>query len=152
MEKTDVERMEDSLIAAADNDVEMRFVLFERFFTAWPARRATFLNVDAASRRMTDETLEMLLGLAKGEENWVWPLAAELVANHRGYANLPFEEFESWIELTIETVRDAASATWDAETEAAWARQGERLKILLLQAREGWDRVMPGNVLSRDSQ
>lgn len=141
--KTDAEHMEDSLIAGAEAGIELRFTLFERFFSAWPERRNTFLTVDAASRRMTDETLEMLVGLAKGEENWVWPMAAELMANHRGYGNLQWAEFESWIALTIATVRDAAGAAWDAETEAAWNRQAARLKQLLLEAREGWDRAMP---------
>lgn len=143
MGKADAELMEASLIAVAEAGVELRFALFERFFAAWPERSASFLNVDAASRRMTDETLEMMMGLAKGEDNWVWPLAAELIANHRGYGNLPLAEFESWIALTIEIVRDAAGAVWNAETEAAWARQGERLKVMLEEARAGWDRAMP---------
>ena len=147
MAKTDAEYMEASLIAVADAGIELRFALFERFFAAWPERRASFLNVDAASRRMTDETLEMMIGLAKGEENWVWPLVAELVANHRGYGELLGQEYESWIALTIEVVRDASGAAWNAETEVAWARQGERLKEMLEEARVGWDRAMPEHVL-----
>jgi hemoglobin-like flavoprotein len=147
VEKTDAELMEASLIAVADAGVELRFALFEQFFEAWPERRASFLNVDAASRRMTDETLEMMIGLAKGEDNWVWPLVAELAFTHRSFGRLPWVEYESWIALTIEVVRDAAGDAWDAETEAAWARQGERLKALLEEARVGWDRAMPGHVL-----
>lgn len=150
MEKSDAELMEASLIACADAGAELRFALFERFFAAWPERRASFLNVDAASRRMTDETLEMMLGLAKGEDNWVWPLVAELAFTHRSYGRLPWAEYESWIALTIEVVRDAAGAAWDAETGAAWARQGERLKALLQEARVGWDRAMPGHVSTSD--
>lgn len=38
-------------------------------------------------------------------------------------------------------------AAWDAETGAAWARQEERLKVMLQEARVGWDRAMPGHVL-----
>lgn len=147
MGKTDAELMEASLIAVAEAGVELRFALFERFFAAWPERRASFLNVDAASRRMTDETLEMMIGLAKGEDNWVWPLAAELIANHRGYGNLPSAEFESWIALTIEVVRDASGAVWNAETEAAWVRQRERLNVMLEEARAGWDRAMPVHIM-----
>jgi hypothetical protein len=60
---------------------------------------------------------------------------------------LPWEEYESGIALTIEVVRDASGAAWDAETEAAWVRQGERLKVMLQEARVGWDRAMPGHVL-----
>lgn len=147
MGKTDAELMEASLIAVVDAGVELRFALFERFFAVWPDRRASFLNVDAASRRMTDETLEMMMGLARGEDNWVWPLVAELAFTHRSYGRLPWAEYESWISLTIEVVRDAAGAVWDAETEAAWVRQGERLKVMLQEARVGWDRAMPGHVL-----
>ncbi len=147
MEKSDAELMDASLIAVADAGIELRFALFERFFAAWPERRVSFLNVDAASRRMTDETLEMMLGLAKGEENWVWPLVAELAFTHRSYGRLPWAEYESWIGLTIEVVRDTAGAAWNTETEAAWVRQGERLKVMLQEARVGWDRAMPGHVL-----
>lgn len=147
MNATDAELMEASLIAVTDAGVELRFVLFELFFAAWPERQSSFFNVDAASRRMTDETLEMMLGLAKGEENWVWPLVAELAFTHRSYGRLPCEEYESWIALTIEVVRDAAGAVWDVETDAAWVRQGERLKVMLEEARVGWDRAMPGHIL-----
>jgi hypothetical protein len=147
MEKTDAELMEASLTACAEAGAELRFALFESFFAVWPDRRASFLNVDAASRRMTDETLEMMIGLAKGEDHWVWPLVAELAFTHRSYGRLPWAEYESWIALTIEVVRDAAGAAWDAETGAAWVRQGERLKAMLQEARVGWDRTMPGHVL-----
>lgn len=147
MKRNDAELLEASLVAVADAGVELRFALFERFFALWPERRASFLNVDAASRRMTDETLEMMLGVAKGEDNWVWPLVAELTFTHRSYGRLPWEEYESWIALTIEAVRDAAGTAWDAETEAAWGRQGERLKVMLQEARVGWDRAMPGHIL-----
>jgi len=149
VEKGDAELMQASRIACADAGVELRFALFERFFAAWPERRASFLNVDAASRRMTDETLEMMLGLAKGEDNWVWPLVAELAFTHRSFGQLPWVEYESWISLTIQTVRDLAGSAWNTDTEAAWHRQGERLKSLILDAREGWDRAMPGHVLQQ---
>ena len=107
---SDAELMEASLIAVADAGVELRHPLFARWFAAWPERRATFINTDASSRRMTDETLEMMLGLAKGEENWVWPLVAELAFTHRSYGRLPWAEYESWIDLTIDCIGDAAGA------------------------------------------
>ena len=67
-EPTDAALIKTTLITAADSGVELRHPLFARWFAAWPDRRATFLNADASSWRMTDETLEMMLGLAKGEE------------------------------------------------------------------------------------
>jgi hypothetical protein len=139
--------MEASLVAVADAGVELRHPLFARWFAAWPERAATFINADASSRRMTDETLEMMLGLAKGEEYWVWPQLAELVHNHEGYGHFSAEEYESWIDLTVEVIGEAAGAAWNAETEAAWQRQAVRLKVLLTEARIGWDRAMPGHVL-----
>lgn len=141
---TDAELMEASLAAAADGP-ELRHALFARFFEAFPDRRASFINVDAASRRMTDETLEMMLGLAKAEENWVWPLVAELSFTHRSYGRLPMNEYDAWIDMTIDVLGEAAGAEWSAETDAAWRRQGERLKAMITEAREGWDRVMPGS-------
>lgn len=144
---TDAELMEASLIAVADAGVELRHPLFARWFAAWPERRATFINVDASSRRMTDETLEMMLGLAKEEELWVGPLVDELAFTHRSYGRLPWAEYESWIDLTIDCIGDAAGAAWSADADAAWRRQGERLKALIIGAREGWDRAMPGHIL-----
>ncbi|MBL0915791.1 MAG: hypothetical protein IBJ13_09835, partial [Sphingopyxis sp.] len=83
---SDATSMEASLIAAAD--VDIRLPLFERFFAAFPDRRPSFISVDAASRRMTDETLQMMFGLATGG-NWVWPLVADLVFTHRSYGARP---------------------------------------------------------------
>jgi hypothetical protein len=145
----DAELMEASLIAGAEAGLELRFALFDKFFTAWPDRRADFLNLDAASRRMTDETLEMMIGLAKEQKQWVWPQVAELAFTHRNFGQLPWVEYESWIALTIETVAEAAGASWNSETEVAWIRQGERLKALIMEARIGWDEVMPGHVAGR---
>jgi hypothetical protein len=147
MVATDSDLMESSLIAVADAGVELRHPLFARWFAAWPERRATFINADASSRRMTDETLGMMLGLANEEEFWVWPQLAELVHNHEGYGHFGVAEYESWIDLTIEVLGELARAAWNAEVEAAWVRQGERLKILIQAAREGWDRTMPGHIL-----
>jgi hemoglobin-like flavoprotein len=144
---SDAELMEASLIALAEAGVELRHPLFARWFAVWPERRATFINVDASSRRMTDETLEMMLGLAKGEEQWVGPLVDELAFTHRSYGRLPWEEYESWIDLTVEVVGEAAGAGWSEEAEAAWRRQAERLKVLLTEARISWDRAMPGHIL-----
>lgn len=142
----DAALMEASLVAVADAGVELRHPLFARWFAAWPKRAATFINTDASSRRMTDETVEMMLGLARGEEHWVGPLVDELAFTHRSYGRLPWEEYESWIDLTVVVLGELAGEAWDAEIDAAWVRQGERLKVMIRAAREGWDRAMPGHV------
>jgi hypothetical protein len=144
---TDAALMETTLIAVADGGIDLRHPLFARWFAAWPDRRATFLNADAASRRMTDETLEMMLGLAKGEELWVGPLVDELAFTHRSYGRLPWAEYESWIDLTIVVLGELAGAAWNADAEAAWVRQGDALKVLIQAARAGWDEAMPGHIL-----
>ncbi len=87
---TDALAMEASLAAVADAGIDIRHALFDRFFAAYPERRASFMVVDASSRRMTDETLQMMFGLAKGE-SWVWPLVTELVHTHRAYGPPPPE-------------------------------------------------------------
>lgn len=142
----DAALMENTLIAAADNGGELRHPLFARWFAKWPERRATFLNADAASRRMTDETLQMMLGLAKGEERWVGPLVDELTFTHRSYGRLPWPEYESWIDLTIEVLGELAGEAWSENAQAAWVRQGEALKLLINAARTGWDEAMPGHI------
>ncbi|WP_295321200.1 hypothetical protein [uncultured Sphingopyxis sp.] len=142
MPARDIAAMEASLAAVADAGVEIRHALFDRFFDAFPDRRASFMIVDASSRRMTDETLAMMLGLAKGE-GWVWPLVAELVFTHRAYGPLPIAEYDAFIDMTVEELGTAAGAAWSAPAAAAWQRQAEALKAMIRQARAEWESAMP---------
>ena len=138
----DAPAMEASLVAVADAGIDIRHALFDRFFAAFPDRRASFMIVDASSRRMTDETLQMMLGLAKGE-GWVWPLVAELVFTHRAYGRLPIAEYDAFIDMTVEELGAAAGAAWSAATAAAWQRQAKALKAMIRQARAEWESAMP---------
>ena len=138
----DAALMEASLIAVADAGIDMRISLFERFFAAYPERRASFISVDAASRRMTDETLQMMFGLAKGE-TWVWPLVAELVFTHRSYGALPIAEYDAFIDMTVEELGLATGAAWSASTAAAWQRNADALKAMIRKARAEWASAMP---------
>ena len=135
-----VAAMEASLAAAADTD--MRLPLFERFFAAFPERRASFISVDAASRRMTDETLEMMLGLAKGE-GWVWPLVTELVFTHRSYGALPIAEYDAFIDMTVDELGKAAGTEWTVEAKSVWQRHADALKAMIRKARKEWKSAMP---------
>lgn len=137
---SDTASMEASLIAAADADI--RLSLFERFFAAFPARRADFISVDAASRRMTDETLQMMFGLAK-REDWVWPLVAELVFTHRSYGAFPIAEYDAFIDMTVEELGAVAGAAWTSEAESAWRRHAGALKAMIRKARAEWKSAMP---------
>jgi hypothetical protein len=134
--------MEASLAAVADAGIDIRHALFDRFFAAFPDRRASFMIVDASSRRMTDETLQMMLGLAKGE-GWVWPLVAELVHTHRAYGPLPIAEYDAFIDMTVAELAAAASAVWTAECADGWTRQAAALKAMIRRARAEWQAALP---------
>ena len=144
----DAALMEVSLVAVADAGIDIRHALFDRFFAAFPDRRASFMIVDASSRRMTDETLQMMLGLAKGE-SWVWPLVAELVFTHRAYGPLPIAEYDAFIDMTVAELGAAAGAAWSAATAAAWQRQAEALKAMIRKARVEWEHAMPAGTPQR---
>lgn len=141
MTDADAALMEASLLAVADADIDIRHMLFDRFLAAYPARRPAFLNLDAASRRMTDETLQMLLGLARGE-GWVWPQIADLVGNHRNYGTLTSAEYDGFIDMTVAELGIAAGGAWNAATAAAWARQAAALKTLVRKAQAGWESAL----------
>lgn len=142
---SDAELIEASLAVCAGAD--LRHPLFDRFFARFPERQASFYNTEVSSVRMTDETLQMMHGLAAGE-NWVRPLVAELTFTHRNYGYLPTEEYDAFIDMTVDVVAEAC-ANWNAETEDAWRCQAETLKVMIREAREGWARAMPGQVTNK---
>ncbi len=142
---SDTEAMEASLAAVADAGVDIRHALFDRFFAAYPERRASFMVVDASSRRMTDETLQMMFGLAKGE-GWVWPLVTELVHTHRAYGPLPIAEYDAFIDMTVAELGAAAGTVWTAECAAGWQEQAEALKAMIRRARAEWQAALPDPV------
>lgn len=137
--------MEASLAAAADTD--LREAIFARYFAAYPDRRAIFYNLEVSSRRMTDETLGMMLGLAQ-DERWVTPLANELMFTHRNYGAVPTAEYDAFIDMTIDALAEAAGSVWTSDCDAAWRIQAARLKLVIRGAREGWAEVMPGEKTS----
>lgn len=142
MSEADAAAMEASLLAVADAGIDIRHALFERFFAAYPDRRAAFLVVDASSRRMTDETLQMMFGLAKGE-SWVWPLVAELVHTHRTYGPLPIAEYDAFIDMTVVELGVAAGTAWSGDCAAAWQRYADELKAMIRRARAEWQAALP---------
>jgi len=133
---SDADLIEASLIALDGREAAMRGLLFDRFFARYPGRRAIFLHVEATSVRMTDETLQWLYGLAR-DRKWVWSQVAELVFNHRNYGELGQDEYDAFVDLAIDALRDTLDA-WTAPTEAAWRRQAATLKTLVARARAEW--------------
>lgn len=138
----DAALMDASLVAVANAGIDIRHTLFERFFAVFPDRRASFISVDAASRRMTDETLQMMYGLAQ-RESWVWPLVAELVFTHRNYGALPIAEYDAFIDMTVAALAAAAGDAWSADCDAAWQRNADALKAMIGKARAEWAEAMP---------
>lgn len=142
MNRAGAAAMEASLVAVADAGVDIRHALFDRFFAAYPNRRSSFMVVDASSVRMTDETLQMMLGLAKGE-GWVWPLVTELVHTHRAYGPLPIGEYDAFIDMTVAELGSTARAVWTPECAESWAEQAEALKAMIRRARAEWQAALP---------
>ncbi len=130
----DAELMEASLLAAAGADDAITTPLFARFFAAYPERRATFYNIEASTPRMTSETLEMMLGLAR-DERWVWYQIAALVFTHRNYGDLPQAEYDGFVDLAVDTLAEVAGEGWSDAANAAWRRQAARLKTMIVEAR-----------------
>lgn len=125
--------MEASLLAVAESGADIRAPLFDKFFAAFPERRASFYNIEASTPRMTNETLEMMLGLAK-DKGWVWYQIAALEHTHRNYGDLPQVEYNGFVDLAVDTLAEAAGEDWTADTDAAWRRQADRLKVMIKKA------------------
>lgn len=134
--------MEQSLLKLAERGIELRHGLYQRFFAAFPERRSAFLCPDATSIRMTDETLQMMHGIA-AEENWVWPLVAELIATHRSYGALPLREYDAFVDMLVDELCEALGPDLTRDQADAWRDQAERLKTMIGKAQAEWDQVLP---------
>ena len=134
--------MEATLVLLAERNIELRHGLYERFFAMFPARRTAFLCPQATSVRMTDETLQMMHGLA-AEESWVWLLVAELIYTHRAYGALPLREYDAFVDMVVEELEDMLGADWTREQADAWQEQAAALKTMIGQAQAEWDQVLP---------
>ena len=136
------ENMEQTLTLLAERNIELRHGLYERFFGKFPARRAAFLCPEATSVRMTDETLQLLYGLAGGE-TWVWPLISELVATHQAYGALPLAEYDAFVDMVVEELEVSLGADWTGEQARVWLEQAAALKAMIGKAQAEWDHVLP---------
>jgi len=136
--------MEQTLALLAERNIELRHGLYERFFAAFPARRSAFLCPEATSVRMTDETLQMMFGLASGE-TWVWPLVAELIYTHRAYGALPLREYDAFVDMMVEELEAALGTDFTRDQETVWSEQAEALKTMIGKAQAEWDQVLPRN-------
>lgn len=131
---TDADLMEQNLLAIADNGADLRQAVFTRFFSTYPDRQPLFYSEEAAQPRMTNETLEMLYGLAT-DEKWVWFQIAALVFNHRNYGDFAQTEYEDFVDMLTASVSIASGDSWSLAHEAAWQRQATKLKEMIRKAR-----------------
>jgi hemoglobin-like flavoprotein len=142
---SDAALIEASLLALAETGIELRHGIYARFFAMFPERQSAFLSTEATSVRMTDETLQIMYGLAQ-DEGWAETLIAELVGTHRMYGELPLAEYDAFIELTVAELAKTLGADWTADYAAAWGRQADRFKALVADATADWDRLLPRSV------
>lgn len=125
--------LEAPLFAIAEADIDITPALFERFFATFPDQRAPFLNLEAAAGRMTNETIEAMIGLATNE-HWVPTTIINFVDLHRNYGDFPASLYAAFIDITVDTLADAAGDAWTSESNAAWRAQADRLKAMVAEA------------------
>lgn len=126
----DAESMMAGLSAIGDADIDIVPIVFEWFFAAYPEHRAAFINIDAASGRMTNETIEALIGLAT-DEYWVPTTIINFVDLHRNYGNYAASLYAAWIDIVIDVIRESAGDQWHPSHETAWQRQAKRLVTMI---------------------
>jgi hypothetical protein len=103
--------MEAPLFAIAEADIDITPALFERFFATFPEQRAPFINLDAAAGRMTNETIEAMIGLATNE-HWVPTTIINFVDLHLNYGDFPVSLYAAFIDMTVDALADAAGDAW----------------------------------------
>ena len=129
----DADSMIACLSAIGDADIDIVPIVFERFFATYPQHRAEFINIEAASGRMTNETIEALVGLAT-DEYWVPTTIINFVDLHRNYGSYNASLYAAWIDIVIDVVRESTGDNWHPSHEAAWQRQAKRLVTMIDKA------------------
>ena len=107
--------------------------LFARFFATFPEHRAVFINLDAAAIRMTNETVEAMIGLAT-EAAWVPTTIINFVDLHRNYGSFSVSLYAAFVDITVDALAVAAGASWTFQSNAAWREQAAKLNILIAEA------------------
>jgi hypothetical protein len=125
--------MEAPLFAIADADIDITPALFDRFFATFPEQRAPFINLDAAAGRMTNETIEAMIGLATNE-HWVPTTIINFVDLHRNYGDFPASLYAAFIDMTVDALAQAAGTAWTTDSSAVWRIQADRLKAMVAEA------------------
>lgn len=128
---TDLALMEESLCALGDTDILP--ALFDRFFEAFPEQRPAFINLEAASARMTNETIEAMMGLADGAP-WVETTIVNFVDLHRNYGPIPHDQYAAFVDMTVTAMEAAADPPWCLAQTKVWHSHASALKSMIEQA------------------
>jgi hemoglobin-like flavoprotein len=135
-ETSDSAEMEATLVAVAEADIDIIPTLFDRFFATFPEQRPAFINLAAASGRMTNETIEALVGLAT-DESWVPVTITNFVDLHRNYGEIPQGHYTAFVDMVVDALADAAGAEWNDHQAQAWRTQAKRLNMMIAEACQG---------------
>jgi hypothetical protein len=125
--------MQAPLFAIAEADIDITPALFDRFFATFPEQRAPFLNLNAAAGRMTNETVEAMIGIAINEY-WVPTTVINFVDLHRNYGDFPASLYAAFIDMTVDALAHAAGPAWTNESNAIWRAQADCLKAIVAEA------------------
>ncbi len=124
----DLALMEASLLAVGETD--LRPLIFDQFFETFPHHRPAFLNLEASSGRMINETLEMMMGLAE-DAKWVEVTIVNFVDLHRNYGAFPAADYDEFIDLTLICLANAAGSGWTGDVDRAWSHHAATLKSMI---------------------
>ncbi len=133
---SDSDQMEATLVAIAEANIDIIPGLFERFFATFPEQRPAFINLAAASGRMTNETIEALVGLA-ADESWVPVTITNFVDLHRNYGEIPQSHYMAFVDMVVEELANAAGSGWNDHQERAWRTHAQRLNAMIAEACKG---------------
>jgi hemoglobin-like flavoprotein len=130
---TTITAMEAPLFAIAEANIDIVPALFARFFATFPQHRTAFINLEAAAGRMTNETIEAMIGIATNE-NWVPTTIINFVDLHRNYGDFSAALYAAFVDMTVDALAEAAGDAWNNEGNSAWRAQAIRLNTMIAQA------------------
>ncbi|GAB5486506.1 MAG: hypothetical protein Pars2KO_00760 [Parasphingorhabdus sp.] len=122
----DLELIENSLAIIDGRHKDIAHALFERYIESHPQFADAFINPDAARDRMTNETIDALIGTARGDW-WVDSTVINFVDLHHNYDDFSPEDYSEWFTLVIQTMANFAGNDWPKGASAAWHRQAYTL-------------------------
>lgn len=129
-------QMEKTLLAIAETGIDIAPPLFERFLAVFPEQRPSFTNLEAAMGRMTNETVEALMGIATGEF-WVPVTITNFVDLHRNYGTIPLAQYVAFVDMVVDALAEASGAGWSSAQDSAWRAQARQLNRMIADACEG---------------